>query len=175
LRANPSERVCLLMADIEEGENGDQGRVRMWLTRAINAPRDPAWIADGRIFPAWAPLSPLSGTLDGFEWRVAAEAPPARLPLDMEARTAPPTLPLPTEPTTRAGTPTRAASGGAPDGPPVVAAQPLAPAVPVLQAGGAPPKGVRPMARAPDDPGPISPDEDEGGDDLIVFRPGRMA
>jgi hypothetical protein len=93
----------------------------------------------------------------------------------MEARTAPPTLPLPAESTTRPGTPAPAASGGAPDGPPVVAAQPLAPAVPVLQAGGAPPKGVRPMARAPDDPGPISPDEDEGGDDLIVFRPGRMA
>jgi hypothetical protein len=45
------------------------------------------------------------------------------------------------------------------------------PAAPVVQAGPAP-KGIRPMARAPDDPGP---DEEDGGDDLVVFRPGRMA
>jgi len=51
---------------------------------------------------------------------------------------------------------------------------PAAPAVPVVQAGGAP-KGVRPMARAPDDPGPVSPDEEDEGADAIVFRPGRMA
>ena len=53
-------------------------------------------------------------------------------------------------------------------------AAPAAPAVPLVQAGGAP-KGVRPMARAPDDPGPVSPDEEDGGGDMIVFRPGRMA
>ncbi|MBN9009680.1 MAG: heme biosynthesis protein HemY, partial [Rhizobiales bacterium] len=38
----PSERACLLMAEIEEREGGDQGRVRHWLTRALTAPRDPA-------------------------------------------------------------------------------------------------------------------------------------
>ncbi len=76
--ARPSEGVCLLMAEIEEGEHGDQGRVRAWLARALGAPRDPAWIADGRIFAAWAPVSPVSGRVDAFEWKV----PPARLPAD---------------------------------------------------------------------------------------------
>lgn len=170
VRANPSERVCLLMAEIEEGENGDQGRVRMWLTRAINAPRDPSWIADGRIFPAWAPLSPITGTLDAFEWRVAAEAPPARLPMELEARNERPMAP-PMAPIERAETVIPPSPAGPPSlAPPV----PAAPAVPVVQAGGAP-KGVRPMARAPDDPGPVSPDEEDEGADAIVFRPGRMA
>ena len=50
MRANPSERVCMLMAEIEEGEHGDEGRVRAWLTRALSAPRDPVWTADGEVF-----------------------------------------------------------------------------------------------------------------------------
>lgn len=72
-RSKPSERVCVLMAEIEQGEHGDEGRVRAWLARAINAPRDPSWIADGRIFQQWAPISPISGRIDAFEWKVATE------------------------------------------------------------------------------------------------------
>jgi len=170
-----SERVCLLMADIEDGEHGDQGRVRMWLTRAITAPRDPAWIADGRTFASWAPLSPVSGTLDGFEWR-ATVAPPVRLPVDLaDALSAPVVESAINLPAVSAGVPVpspanpAAVAESAPPPPP----EPPAPAGPAVPAGAAP-KGVRPMARAPDDPGPVSPD-DEDGDDLIVFRPGRMA
>ena len=73
VRSQPSERVCLLMAEIEEGEHDDEGRVRAWLARAINAPRDPAWVADGRIFAHWAPISPVSGRIDAFEWKVTSE------------------------------------------------------------------------------------------------------
>jgi HemY protein len=73
LRSRPSERVCLLMAEIEAGEHGDEGRVRTWLTRAIQAPRDPVWVADGRVFARWAPVSPVTGRLDAFEWKVASE------------------------------------------------------------------------------------------------------
>jgi HemY protein len=72
-RSQPSERVCLLMAEIEEGEHGDEGRVRSWLGRAIHAPRDPLWVADGRAFPRWAPISPVSGRIDAFEWKVVSE------------------------------------------------------------------------------------------------------
>jgi HemY protein len=72
VRAEPSERVCLLMAEIEEGEHGDQGRVRAWLTRAVHAPRDPAWTADGQVFHRWAPVSPVTGRVDAFEWKVVA-------------------------------------------------------------------------------------------------------
>ena len=35
------------MSEVEEAEHGDRGRVREWLARAVHAPRDPAWTADG--------------------------------------------------------------------------------------------------------------------------------
>ena len=85
VQAGPSERVCLLMADIEEGESGDLGRVRTWLARALSAPRDPVWTADGRVFEAWAPVSPVSGRVDAFEWRVVAAPPPPARAIDMDA------------------------------------------------------------------------------------------
>lgn len=72
-QSRPSERVCLLMAEVEDGEHGDEGRVRAWLARAINAPRDPTWVADGRIFQHWAPIAPISGRIDAFAWKVADE------------------------------------------------------------------------------------------------------
>ena len=71
----PSERVCLLMAEIEKGEHGDEGRARQWMARALRAPLDPAWIADGQVFTHWAAVSPVSGRLDAFEWAVPPEAP----------------------------------------------------------------------------------------------------
>lgn len=70
LKSAPTERVCLMMSEIEEGQHGDRGRVREWLSRAVRAPRDAAWTADGYIADEWAPLSPISGALDAFEWRV---------------------------------------------------------------------------------------------------------
>ena len=73
LQTHPSERACLLMADIEEAQSGDQGRVREWLARAVHAPRDAAWTADGYVSDAWAPFSPLTGEIDAFEWRVPLE------------------------------------------------------------------------------------------------------
>ncbi|MBX2806405.1 MAG: heme biosynthesis protein HemY [Hyphomicrobiales bacterium] len=66
----PTARVCALMARIEGGQHRDAGRVREWLARAVRAPRDPVWMADGVIFSDWQPTSPISGTLDAFEWRV---------------------------------------------------------------------------------------------------------
>lgn len=73
LRSNPTERACLLMADIEEAEHGDRGRMRDWLSRAVRAPRDSAWTADGYVAEHWAPISPISGKLDAFEWKVPVE------------------------------------------------------------------------------------------------------
>ena len=85
VKAGPSEAVCLLMAEIEEREHGDEGKVRMWLARAINAPRDPVWMADGQVFPDWAPVSPVSGRVGVFEWTVPSEAPPSRVAMQIEA------------------------------------------------------------------------------------------
>ncbi|MCP4937266.1 MAG: heme biosynthesis protein HemY [bacterium] len=69
----PSERVCTLIARIEGGEFGDKGRVREWLARAVRAPRDPSWTADGYVSELWAPVSPVTGRLDAFEWKVPVE------------------------------------------------------------------------------------------------------
>jgi len=68
--AEPTQAVCLLMAEIEEGQNADQGKAREWLARAVRAPADPVWIADGITADEWEPLSPVTGRLDAFEWRV---------------------------------------------------------------------------------------------------------
>ncbi len=68
-----SARICTLMARIEGGETGDQGRVREWLARAVHAPRDPAWTADGYISDRWAPISPITGALDAYEWKAPVE------------------------------------------------------------------------------------------------------
>ncbi len=75
LPEEPSERICTLMARIEGGEYGDKGRVREWLARAVNAPGDPAWIADGFISDHWLPVSPVSGELDRFKWSVPPQSP----------------------------------------------------------------------------------------------------
>lgn len=75
LAANPTARVCTLMARIEGGEKRDAGRVREWLARAVRAPRDALWIADGVASEEWAPISPVTGKLDAFEWRVPADKP----------------------------------------------------------------------------------------------------
>ena len=73
LTTAPSERACLIMADIEEGQSGDQGRMRDWLSRAVRAPKDAAWTADGYISDKWLPISPVSGKLDAFEWKRPVE------------------------------------------------------------------------------------------------------
>lgn len=73
VRLSPREGAYLLLADIEEAETGDMGRVRQWLARAVRAPSDPAWVADGYVAEHWGPFSPVTGRFDAFEWRVPME------------------------------------------------------------------------------------------------------
>jgi HemY protein len=73
IRMQPREGAYLILADIEEAETGDQGLVRQNLAKAVRAPRDPAWVADGFVSERWAPVSPVTGKLDAFEWRVPVE------------------------------------------------------------------------------------------------------
>ncbi len=65
----PSQRVSMLMAELEEKEHGDEGRAREWMTRAVRAKPDPAWTADGFVSDRWMPLSPVTGRLDAFQWK----------------------------------------------------------------------------------------------------------
>ncbi len=72
--SEPSQGVCMLMAEIEEGQNADQGKAREWLARAVHAPRDPVWVADGITSDEWEPVSPVTGKLDAFEWKIPVSA-----------------------------------------------------------------------------------------------------
>jgi HemY protein len=74
VEGQPSQRVCTLMARIEGGQHANAGKVREWLARAVHAPRDPAWIADGHIASRWAPVSPVTGHLDAYRWEQPGEA-----------------------------------------------------------------------------------------------------
>jgi len=92
LALGPTRRACLLMADIEEAEHNDEGRIREWLSRAVRAPRDATWVADGFVSDHWAPVSPVSGRIDAFEWKVPPEdvtALPMSLPEPPEPARAP--------------------------------------------------------------------------------------
>lgn len=70
----PQARLCALMADIEEAD-GDKGRSREWLARAIHAPRDPMWVSDGVASPRWVPVSPVTGEIVPCEWKVPFDMP----------------------------------------------------------------------------------------------------
>lgn len=73
IRMQPREGAWLLLADIEEADGGDVGKVRQLLGKAVRAPRDPAWVTDGIESETWAPISPVTGHLDAFEWRMPME------------------------------------------------------------------------------------------------------
>nr|WP_319391385.1 heme biosynthesis HemY N-terminal domain-containing protein [uncultured Cohaesibacter sp.] len=68
--AHLTPRICMLMAELEEGDKNDFGLVRQWLARAVGAHRDPAWTADGQVSDVWQPISPVTGKIDVYEWRV---------------------------------------------------------------------------------------------------------
>lgn len=150
--AAPTQRVAMLMAEIERAETGDDGRAREWALRAVRAALDPAWAADGYVSDRWRPVSPVTGRLDAFQWMV----PVAALSAPAETTVERPVLQQP-EPVAAAP----AASAPA-EAPPPPASQPvpqtLPPPSPPKQAE-APPAVFRPrsdLAKMPP-PAPIPP------------------
>jgi HemY protein len=140
LAAEPTQRVAMLMAELEELE-GDTGRAREWMGRALHAARDPAWTADGYVSDRWLPVSPVTGRLDAFQWKVPVAELTEREPLLIEA--APLEAPqLPREiASPPLGNVTPDNGGGAPSRPAMTRPVPrVAPIVPLTQ--------------VPDDPGP---------------------
>jgi HemY protein len=80
---DPTQRVCLAMARLEQAGNDDAGAARGWIARAVRARRDAAWTADGVVSADWKPVSPVTGRLDAFEWKVpVTEADGAGLLID---------------------------------------------------------------------------------------------
>ena len=78
--ADPTQRVAMLMGEIERTEHGDTGKARAWTLRAVRARHDPAWTADGYVSDRWRPVSPVTGRLDAFQW----QTPVASLPSDKD-------------------------------------------------------------------------------------------
>jgi HemY protein len=137
----PTRRVATLMAEIEEGEHGDEGRVREWMARAMRASGDPVWTADGTVSDRWMPVSP-NGRLDGFAWKVPlAEIGVTRPVIEM----APPPNP---------GDVTALKSPPAAEAKPPLARPPRKTVKPATKS--KPVEPVIPLVHAPDDPGPDS-------------------
>jgi HemY protein len=75
--AAPTQRVAMLMAEIERTEHGDSGKARSWTLRAVRALHDPVWTADGYVSDRWRPVSPVTGRIDAFRWQVPVAALPS--------------------------------------------------------------------------------------------------
>jgi HemY protein len=74
---NPTQRVAMLMAELEHGERGDTAKARAWTLRAVRALHDAVWTADGYVSDHWRPVSPVTGRLDAFQWQVPVAALPS--------------------------------------------------------------------------------------------------
>jgi HemY protein len=165
----PTQRVAILMAELEKMEHGDEGRAREWMARAVHARRDPAWTADGFISDRWMPVSPVTGRLDAFQWKdplaeldsggalIEGEA-KARAMLDTPAEPPsppPPPAAAPEVDTVPVATPQEIPSEVAPDLAPSEtpaarrSRKKVLPSVPAPAA-----EKVIPLLRVPDDPGP---------------------
>ncbi|WP_366555586.1 heme biosynthesis protein HemY [Aquibaculum sediminis] len=81
----PEQRVCRLMAEIEEGEH-DEAAGKEWLRRATVAVPDPAWLCEtcGAISPNWTPHCGACGSLDTLRWRTPPHLAPS-VPAVVEA------------------------------------------------------------------------------------------
>jgi len=139
LAKEPTQRVAMLMAELE-GLEGDEGRAREWMARALHAARDPVWTADGFVSDRWLPVSPVTGRLDAFQWKVPVAELSERPLLEAEPEGQAPALPreVPSPPLNVAPEPATAAMPAAAP----VARAPMRPA-PII-----------PLAQVPDDPGP---------------------
>lgn len=152
--SSPTRRVATLMAELEEAEHGDEGRVREWMGRAMRASGDPVWTADGVMSERWLPVSP-NGRLDGFEWKLPmAELGVSRPVIEMPP---PPSVPPPLSPPPLSPLPPSPATSPPPETPASKPALRKAQKSPVKAQSVAKPRPVEPVApliHAPDDPGP---------------------
>ena len=73
-----SARVCALMAEIEEGENGDATAAHGWLSRAARAARDAEWRcrACGATQSEWSAVCHACSNFDTLVWSAVGGAEP---------------------------------------------------------------------------------------------------
>ncbi len=69
-------RVCRLMADLEEAENGNIEAAREWLLKAAKAVPDPLWMCSscGAAWLHWSPICGKCETLGTLDWRTPEHA-----------------------------------------------------------------------------------------------------
>jgi HemY protein len=171
----PTQRVAILMAELERAEHGDGGNARGWMLRAVRAALDPAWTADGYVSERWRPVSPVTGRLDAFQWLTPVAALPSEKTPVLDAEFADePALPRTLEMSPAASLPPPATAQDNEPVPssvvaPVVPETPTAPGETSVAANVPPPvfrprreiekadpsriPAVIPIVRAPDDPG----------------------
>ena len=193
----PTQRVAMLMAEIERAEHGDSGRARYWTQRAVRAAHDPAWTADGYVSETWRPVSPVTGRIDAFQWVVPVAALPTLNAPVVEALPEPETEPeAETEAKVEAKveTKTEAKTEAAPaavdpseEAPEAEASDEATPVLPPPTASEARPEPAKPLfrprndlqpsaapvipiLRAPDDPGVSDEDEDREADTIEERR-----
>jgi HemY protein len=140
LVANPTQRVAMLMAEIERTEHGDSGKARAWTLRAVRALHDPVWTADGYVSDRWRPVSPVSGRLDAFRWQMPLSALPS-------ANSTVETSPFERAMLAPAARPAETESDAA-SSPPLVVEQDNAPAKPASDVAPAPPPATEAVAPA---------------------------
>ncbi|MGD0026780.1 MAG: heme biosynthesis HemY N-terminal domain-containing protein [Xanthobacteraceae bacterium] len=143
----PTKRIALLMAELERAERNDEGRAREWMARALNAAPDPAWTADGYVSDRWLPVSPVSGRLDAFDWRVPLTGIVSTPVIEPEPSAVAPIEPAPERQREKADTPPASAAAAIPS--PRRRGRQLKPK----------PEPVIPLVHAPDDPGPDAVEE----------------
>jgi HemY protein len=173
--AAPTQRVAMLMAEIERTEHGDSGKARAWTLRAVRALHDPVWTADGYVSDRWRPVSPVTGRIDAFRWQVPVAALPSDKSAAIESSALEEAVASPTrkiEPPRETSAPIAVAQDDAPANPAAGQASTLPPsqgatdaapaATPLFRARADFPKtvdkakaipAVIPIVRAPDDPG----------------------
>ena len=67
----PQARICRMMAELEERENGDLTKAREWLVRAGSAPEDEKWVCGecGNAVAVWTAHCGNCNTFDSYGWR----------------------------------------------------------------------------------------------------------
>jgi HemY protein len=173
----PTQRVAMLMAEIEDLEHGDVGRAREWIAKALNAERDPAWTADGVVSDKWLPISPVTGRLDAFQWKVPLAHLGAPIPVIEErlfrtvvpdtVESIAPERPREIEQDDIKAVPHDSAPDNGTQQP--IAPPPPTAVIPSVAFPARKPDAVIPLIHVPDDPGP----EGEREEDPIIERQGQ--
>ena len=93
----PSRRIYRLLSDVEIGEHDDAVAARNWLTKAEEAPDDPAWVCGqcGTAHAVWTALCRHCGAFGSLAWRTPAapRLPAPTQPMQTPVALAPPAAP----------------------------------------------------------------------------------